>query len=159
VPKIVIQTKINAPIERVFDLACSVDLHLLSTSKTNEKAIAGRTSGLIELNDSITWSAKHFCVYQTLTVKVVDLDKPNKFQDVMIKGAFKSMKHVHLFKEASGYTIMIDEFEFTSPFWILGKLAESLFLTNYMKRFLIKKNEVLIQVAEGNHWREILKPN
>jgi len=48
--KIIHQTKIQAPRERVFDLARSIDLHKASTSKTNEKAIEGRVSELIELN-------------------------------------------------------------------------------------------------------------
>tara|TARA_Y100000385_G_scaffold50965_1_gene47775 strand:+ start:2192 stop:2338 length:147 start_codon:yes stop_codon:yes gene_type:complete len=47
-PIIKIETIINAPIDRVFDLARSIDLHTLSTKETNEKAVAGKTSGFIE---------------------------------------------------------------------------------------------------------------
>ena len=38
-PTITLVTKINAPIERCFDLARSIDLHQHTSSKTNEKAI------------------------------------------------------------------------------------------------------------------------
>lgn len=41
---------INADLKTVFDLARNIDLHQISTKHTNEKAIAGRVSGLIELN-------------------------------------------------------------------------------------------------------------
>ncbi|RYF13850.1 MAG: cell division protein, partial [Flavobacteriales bacterium] len=39
--EIITSTTINAPIQLVFDCARSIDIHQLSTAKTNEKAIAG----------------------------------------------------------------------------------------------------------------------
>jgi len=51
---IYLETLIKADIHKVFDLARDIDLHQKSTSKTNEKAIAGRTSGLIEENETVT---------------------------------------------------------------------------------------------------------
>lgn len=149
-PIIKLETIINAPIEKVFDLARSIDLHKASTLGTNEEAIAGRTTGLIELGETVTWKAKHFGVYQQLTVKVVEFEKPNVFVDTMLQGAFKSMKHTHRFSESEYGTIMTDEFEFTSPFGIFGKLANALLLKRYMTNFLIRKNEELKRVAEGN---------
>lgn len=50
----IINTVIKNNCEVVFDLCRSIDLHLISTSKTNEKAIAGKTSGLINLNETVT---------------------------------------------------------------------------------------------------------
>ena len=94
-PKILLETEINAPIDRVFDLARSIDLHKVSTTGTNEEAVAGKTSGLIELNETVTWRAKHFGIYQKLTVKVIEFERPTLFADVMLKGAFKSMRHSH----------------------------------------------------------------
>ena len=69
-PSIKIQTKINAPIEVVFDLSRNITLHEISTGNSNEKAIAGVTHGLINLNETVTWRAKHFGVYQRMTVKI-----------------------------------------------------------------------------------------
>ena len=54
-PAIVLKTLIKEDINVVFDLAKSIDLHMLSTEQTNEKAIAGKTSGLIELGEYVTW--------------------------------------------------------------------------------------------------------
>ena len=71
-PKIHLQTFIKAKKELVFDLSRSIDLHLLSTKKTNEKAIAGKTSGLMELNDTVTWRAKNLGIYQNLTSKITE---------------------------------------------------------------------------------------
>jgi hypothetical protein len=52
-------TFIAAPIERVFDLSRSINLHKISTAHTNEEAIGGITSGLINKNETVTWRAKH----------------------------------------------------------------------------------------------------
>ncbi|WP_345742944.1 hypothetical protein [Algibacter lectus] len=69
-PKIKLQTKIKATRNIVFDLSRSIDLHKISTEHTNEEAIAGKTSGLIGIDESVTWRAKHFGVYQNLTSKI-----------------------------------------------------------------------------------------
>jgi ligand-binding SRPBCC domain-containing protein len=152
-----LETNISAPIERVFDLARSIDLHKTSTLGTDEKAIAGRTTGLIELGETVTWRAKHFGLYQELTVKVTELRKPFLFADIMVKGTFKNMKHTHRFSKTDKGTLMIDEFEFVSPLGILGQLADKLFLKQYMTNFLKKKNQELIKVAEGIDYKTVLK--
>jgi ligand-binding SRPBCC domain-containing protein len=147
-PTIHISTNIHAPIELVFDLARSIDLHQISTEKTQEKAIAGKTSGLIELHETVTWRAKHFGIYQTLTTKITAFDKPNYFVDEMVQGAFKNFVHTHKFEEVPEGTIMTDVFDYQSPLGIIGKMADVLFLKNYMTRFLMKRNEVIKVYAE-----------
>jgi len=150
-PTINLTTTIHAPIHIVFDLARSIDLHQISTEQTQEKAIAGKTSGLIELHESVTWRAKHFGTYQTLTTKITAFDKPNYFVDEMVQGAFKSFVHTHKFEEVPEGTIMTDIFQYQSPLGILGKLADVLFLKNYMQRFLTKRNEVIKVYAENQN--------
>jgi putative ubiquitin-RnfH superfamily antitoxin RatB of RatAB toxin-antitoxin module len=84
-PIIQLETKINSSLEICFDLSTSIDLHKLSTAHTNEEAIAGVTSGLIGLNDSVTWRAKHFGIYQTLTTKITAHNRPHYFRDEQTK--------------------------------------------------------------------------
>ena len=151
-----LETKINSPLERVFDLSRSIDLHKLSVAHTNEEAIAGRITGLIELGENVTWRAKHLGVYQKLTVEIVKMDKPAMFEDVMLKGAFKSMRHIHRFIKDGSNTKMIDEFEFESPLGVLGKLVNWLFLKKYMTKFLIVRNNEIKRIAEGNAWNQLL---
>jgi ligand-binding SRPBCC domain-containing protein len=148
-PSIVLSTRINAPVERCFDLSRSIDLHTDSMKHTGEKAIAGRTSGLIELNETVTWEAKHFGVRQTLTSKITEFDYPNYFVDEQVSGAFKSFRHEHRFVQQPGRTLMTDIFSFESPLGILGRLANALFLKSYMKRLLQKRNEIIKQAAES----------
>lgn len=121
-PRIELQTKIKADRSIVFDLSRSIELHKISTAKTNEEAIAGTTAGLIGLGQSVTWRAKHFGVYQKLTSKITEYKKPNYFVDEMVKGAFAEFRHEHHFKEMKFGTLMIDLFHYKSPLGFLGKL-------------------------------------
>jgi len=155
-PKIELHTYINAKQSIVFDLSRSIDLHKISTQNTNEKAIAGTTSGLLGLNDFVTWRAKHFGVYQRLTSKITEFNYPDNFTDEMIKGAFKSFYHQHIFTEINGTTKMTDIFIYQSPLGLFGRFADTLFLKKYMTNFLLKRNQVIKEFAETNKWREVL---
>ena len=148
-PTIHLQTQINAPRKLVFDLSRSIDMHKLSTAHTNETAIAGVTSGLINLNETVTWRAKHFGFYQNLTSKITEFDKPYYFADEMAKGIFKRFKHQHYFEEYKGGTLMTDLFEYRSPLRILGRIADTLFLKKYMTELLIKRNDQIKELAES----------
>lgn len=155
-PVINLKSEIKAAKEVVFDLSRSIDLHKISTEHTKEEAVAGVTSGLIGLNESVTWRAQHFGITQKLTSKVVEFVKPNFFADEMVEGAFKSFRHEHHFTELNGRTEMTDIFEYKSPFGILGGLADSLFLEKYMTNLLLKRNLVIKEFAESGKWKEIL---
>jgi len=148
-PLIRLETKINAPIDVVFDLSRSIDFHQLSTHKTKEKAIAGRTSGLILLGETVTWRAKHLGFFQELTSKITAMKPYESFTDEMEKGIFKLIHHEHIFSKSNGITTMIDEFRYESPLGILGKLADKLFLKQYMTNFLLRRNKLIKLHAEN----------
>ncbi|MCM3162471.1 MULTISPECIES: SRPBCC family protein [Bacillaceae] len=139
---------IYAPRDICFDVARDIDIHTQSTSQTNERAIGGVTSGLIELNETVTWEAVHFGIKQNLTVRITEFDFPNRFVDEMEKGAFKRFYHVHEFIEKPNGTLMLDTFDYTSPFGFIGKIADRLFLEQYMREFLITRNRYIKKVAE-----------
>lgn len=149
---IYLTTIINAPVDRCFDISRSIDVHQRSTVKTNERAIAGITKGLIKRGEQVTWRAKHFGIYQTLTTLISEMNFPDSFVDVQLKGPFKKLHHIHLFEQQEGgkQTIMKDVFEFESPMGFLGKLIDSFIMTNYLKGFLIERNRVIKQIAESN---------
>ena len=92
-PTIILKTLINAPIGRCFDLSRSIDLHLQSMKSSEEKAIAGKNSGLIDLDESVTWSARHFGIPFEMTNKISAMEYPTFFIDEMIKGPFKKLHH------------------------------------------------------------------
>lgn len=147
-PTIHLITKINAPIESCFNLSLDVNVHTGSMKHTQEKAVGGRMSGICEAGDTVTWEAVHFGIRQRLTVKIISVDFPYFFEDVMLKGAFSSMNHKHFFKEENGYTVMRDEFEYAAPLALLGKLADRLFLKKYMIKLLTERNKYIQETAE-----------
>lgn len=147
-PLIQLTTNIKAPLQVVFDLSRSIDFHQKSASKTKEKAIDGRTSGLIELGETVTWEAVHFGIKQQLTTKITAMNSPHSFTDEMVKGVFKRIKHEHLFTEVNGVTTMVDLFYFKAPFGIFGKIAEQLVLKKYMTNFLRVRNTAIKEAAE-----------
>lgn len=155
-PLIELTTNIHAPIERCFDLSRSIDLHKLSTARTDEEAIAGVTSGLIGKDQQVTWRAKHFGITQTLTSRITKFQFPYHFRDEMVQGAFKTIQHDHLFEGIGEITVMKDKFYFESPGGILGVLANRLVLSQYLQRLLVKRNQMIKEVAEGEKWKEIL---
>lgn len=143
-----LKTIINAPIEKCFDLARDVDFHKLSTQKTKEEAIAGRTSGLCEPDDEITWQATHFGIRQKLSIRITKFEKPTFFEDKMTKGAFKSMRHEHYFVFINGNkTEMTDHFFYEVPFGFVGWIFNKLILKRYMTQFLIERNRMLKEIS------------
>lgn len=155
-PKIELTTEIFSTIEICFDLSRSIDLHKISTVQTNEEAIAGKTSGLISLNESVTWQATHFGIRQKLSSKITAFDRPVFFKDEQQKGAFKSFYHDHKFEQIGDKVIMKDLFEFESPFGIFGKIFNQLILVKYLRKLLIDRNNVIKEFAETDKWKILL---
>jgi ligand-binding SRPBCC domain-containing protein len=147
--RIRIETWVAAPPEVVFDLARSVEAHMASTARTGERAVGGRTSGLVELGDEVTWEAVHLGVRQRLTARITELDRPRRFVDTMVRGAFAAFYHVHEFHGERGGTRMVDDVDFRAPLGPIGRLADVLVLERYMTRFLRERAEHLKRVAEG----------
>ena len=146
---ICIVTHIQAPRELVFDLSRSIDLHLESTAHTHEQAIAGRTSGLIALNETVTWRAKHLGRYREMTTRITVMEFPARFEDRMTEGPFKYLQHIHIFREEADGTLMTDLFYFAAPYGILGRLATFLFLKPYLKKLLRTRNTLIKEKAEA----------
>jgi ligand-binding SRPBCC domain-containing protein len=120
--------------------------------------MAGVTSGLVRLGQRVTWRARHFAVRQRLTSEITAMERPAYFQDVMIRGAFRSMKHDHFFKSLSpDETEMRDVFCFEAPLGILGWLAEWLVLRRYMRTLLRERNAAIREIAESAAWRNYLE--
>lgn len=155
-PTIELETFIKADIEICFDLTRSIDLHTISTSKTNEKAIDGRTKGLIEANEFVTWEATHFGVRQRLTSKITAFEKPFHFRDEQSKGIFKSIQHDHYFEKKNDGTLMKDVFVYEVPFGLIGRIVEQLILTNYLKKFLVERNAIIKEYAETDLYKTLL---
>jgi ligand-binding SRPBCC domain-containing protein len=148
-PFIRLETLINAPIELCFDLSRDLDVHMASAGPTREQAIAGVTSGMVKLGDEITWEATHLGLRQRLTSKIIAYERPSMFIDEMLRGPFKRWRHKHLFETRDGETLMIDEVNYASPFGVIGRIVDMLYLENYMRSFLLRRNAYIKVVAES----------
>lgn len=155
-PHIHLTTFIKAPAKRIFDLSRSISLHKISTAHTQEKAIAGVTSGLINKDETVTWQAKHLFKTRQFTSKIMEMQSPLFFEDEMTQGDFKSFKHQHHFKQVDNGTIMIDLVDFESPYGALGKLVNKFYMKRYIEKLLIKRNKVIQEYAETEKWRTII---
>jgi ligand-binding SRPBCC domain-containing protein len=152
-------TRIRAPIERCFDLARSVEVHLLENIHCGEqaRAVNGVTSGLVGLGQRVTWRAKHFGVWHTLTSEIAAIERPRFYENVMVSGPFRSMRHDYWFREESAdVTVMTDAYCFAAPIPLLGRVAEILLLRRYMRRLVEERNRVIREVAESEEWRRYL---
>lgn len=155
-PLITLQTFINAPQQVCFDLSRSIDLHKISTAHTDEEAVAGVTSGLIGMNETVTWRAKHLGIWFQLTSKITQFEPFNAFTDEMVKGPFKYIHHQHIFEVRNSGTLMTDMFSFASPFGLLGLIADKVLLTSHLRKLLLQRNEIIKNFAESDKWKDIL---
>lgn len=152
-PTIVLETVINAPLVACFDLARDLALHTRTVAWTRERVVEGPDSGLFGPGDSVTFEAVHFGVRQRLTARMVEWDPPRLFAEEMTQGAFQRLYHRHEFSlTPDGGTLMTDTLEFTSPFGVIGVLADKVFLERYMTRFLQGRNRELKRIAESGEY-------
>jgi ligand-binding SRPBCC domain-containing protein len=152
-PTIDLSIFIAAPPEVCFDLARDIDLHTVSAEGTDERAVAGVTSGLIALGETVTWEATHFGIRQRLTSEITIFERPLHFRDSQVRGPFRRFDHDHFFAVESGGTVMRDIFKYTSPLGLLGRIADRLFLRSYMTRFLQTRALAIKRAAENSESR------
>jgi ligand-binding SRPBCC domain-containing protein len=145
---IILRTIIRAPREICFDLARSVDAHLRTSAHTQERAIGGRTSGLLQLGDTVTWEATHLRTRQRFSAQITELGWPTSFVDEMVSGAFHAFCHVHEFRTVQEGTLMIDTVRYVVPLGVLGQVADALLLKRHMQIFLEHRAAGLKDLAE-----------
>ncbi len=149
-----LETRIRAPAERCFDLSRDVDLHAGSMSHTGERAVAGVTSGMMGLGDTVTWETRHFGSRLRLTTRITEFQPPRRFVDEQLRGPFASMRHVHEFTPAPAGTLMTDDFRYTVPFGRIGAIIDRLLLRRYMRKLLSTRNAYIKRIAESGEQAE-----
>lgn len=146
--RIHLETEVAAPIERVFDLARDIDFHQRSMADAHERAVGGRTSGLIGLGETVTWRARHLGRTWSLTSRITAFDRPTRFVDEQVSGPFVWFRHEHRFEPSAGGTKMIDGWQHAAPFGIVGRLVDAVVLGPLLRRLLLSRNAALVREAE-----------
>lgn len=135
-------TRTAVPVEQLFDVALSIDEHVASMDQSHEQAIGGVTAGAIGLGETVTWRARHFGIWFTMTSQVTSLERPDRFVDEQVRGPFRSFHHEHSFSRDGANTVMVDTLTIASP--IFGRLAERVVLVPYLRRLIRARNHYLL---------------
>lgn len=143
-----VETLIDAPIGRVFDLSLDIDAHRASMSASNERAVAGVTTGRIGFGEHVTWRATHFGIPFKMTSAVTELARPTRFVDEQQRGPFRSFRHEHRFEQRAGRTVMVDRIEFQAPLGAVGQVVERIVLGRYLRHLIEVRNSFLKTEAE-----------
>lgn len=143
------ETILAAPVERVFDLSLSIDLHLSSMSSSRERVVAGVRSGAIGFDEEVTWRAWHFGLPWRMTVRISALDRPVSFVDEQVRGPFAWYRHEHRYEPVEGGTRMLDSVGFAAPFGVLGRIAERIVVARHVEKLIDDRNAYLVDAAEG----------
>ncbi len=146
--EIVLETEIDAPAERCFDLARSIDLHCATQKPSTESAVGERTRGLLGPGERVTWRSRHFLITWTMTVAIEAFERPRHFRDAAVTGPFARFEHDHVFVPAGRRTIMIDRLVFVAPLGVLGRIACRLVLRRYIGRLLAERAGAIKACAE-----------
>ncbi len=151
-PQITIETFIIAPPQMCFDYARDIGLHCETLKETGERAVAGTTSGRIELGESVTFEGKHLGLRRRLTAQIVEFEAPHRFVDEMTQGTFKALKHIHEFENATQNgqkgTLMRDTLQWISPLGPLGWIADILMVHRHLQNTLTRRNAALKALLE-----------
>jgi len=145
------ETHVDAPRERVFDLARHVEAHV--ATMPDERA-EGAT-GLLERGNQVTFHQRQFGVPFSLTAQVTELDRPRRFADEQVAGVFGSLVHDHNFEERDGGTVMRDTVRFALPLGLLGRLGEPV-ARRRLQHLIDYHAEALKELAEGDQWWRFL---
>jgi ligand-binding SRPBCC domain-containing protein len=118
-------------------------LHAESAAGTGERIVDAPSSGLLQLGDEVEFEGRHFGITFRLRSKIVEYDRPARFVDEMQRGPFKRLRHTHEFFEEGEGTLMVDTFDFASPFGVIGAFADRMFVAGHLRRFAKQRNEFL----------------
>lgn len=138
-----VQTASSRRVEALFEASLDVAVHTASQSRSRERVVSGPASGRLKLGDQVTWEARHFGLWWTMTSAVTEMDGPFRFVDEQVRGPFSRFRHEHRFASVDGGTLMTDTIEFAAPFGIIGRLVARAVLRPYLRRLIVARGEFL----------------
>ena len=75
-------------------------------------------------------------------------DPPNMFEDVQVKGPFRSWRHRHIVEPVSGGAVLRDEIDYEPPFGFLGRLVAPVLIQKRLQKMFDYRHEVTRQWCE-----------
>lgn len=155
-PIIHLTSCIHAPIDRVFNLSRSTSLHKAVIRKYDGGNLDGGSEGLMKQGDKIRFQLKLMGAKRTLITRMEHLEFPEAFDSILISGPFKRLHHQHHFKSITNGTLLIDLLEYEPAFGMAGKMADTMIIRPFLKKYLEAKNKLIKQYAEGEKWKVVI---
>lgn len=151
VTHIEVVTRLGVPPERAFDMARDIGLHERTLAHSGERAIGGRTSGLIGPDEEVTFQARYLGITWQLTSRVTGWEPPCSFVDEQVRGPFRSFRHEHRFEAHGTGTRMIDAWDHELRWGIFGRAVDRLVVRRLVEGLLRERAQELATSEEGSH--------
>jgi len=145
-------TWVNAPVERCFRLATSVDFNAAAVAS----AVHCGQTGEVCVGDTVDWSGWRMGLRLSHTSRIEEIRPYTYFREVMTSGGFRTYEQEHHFAPMDDGTRVRDEVRFAAPMGPLGVVLERMLLRHYVGRMLVERHRWLKQVAESGEWRKYL---
>jgi hypothetical protein len=100
----------------------------------SEALVETRLFGLVP----VRWLARHTAY-----------DPPRMFEDVQVKGPFRTWRHTHTIEPHEKGSLLRDEVDFETPFGVLGRLASPLLVEPRLSRLFEYRHRVTREWCEG----------
>ena len=149
-------TFIEAPMQRVYDLARHISVLKGSLTGTPVQVTSGGGAYLFQRGDTLTFQSRNLGRTRTITARITEMDGKTLFTEEQVKGDLKSYRHSHHFKPTENGTIMIDMIECEGPRDFLGSLAGGHALKSYLEKLTGKRIANIRQYAESDKWKAVL---
>jgi hypothetical protein len=133
----------------IVDLARDIAVHCRTAERTQERAVAGVTAGLIGLGEEVTFEGVHFGIRQRLTARITQFDRPRCFTDEMLKGGLPVAAARPRVRD-KGFRYGDERYAYLD--FAAGPARQTgrqVFLEAHMRRFLEERNAKLKQIAEA----------
>lgn len=137
---IITESRVDAA--ALFDVSLDIDAHRASMARSGERVIGGVAVGRIGLGESVTWRARHFGIWFTMTSEISELAAPHRFVDRQVAGPFRAFEHEHRFDATADGSRMTDTITVSSP--VFGRLAERVVLVPYLRHLIRVRNDYLL---------------
>jgi ligand-binding SRPBCC domain-containing protein len=138
-------TQLDASPEEAFSLSLSVNFHLQSFAASGERLVNQLSSDQLGLNDVVTWKARHFGIWWTMSSVICEYDRPRFFVDEQTKGPFKRFRHEHRFESTETGSVLHDVVELEAPLSPIGSLVQRIILNRYIEELIDIRNTELKQ--------------
>ncbi len=147
-------TQLDASAEEAFSLSLSVNFHLQSFAASGERLVGELPSDELGLNDTVTWKARHFGIWWTMSSVIAEYDRPRFFVDEQTRGPFKRFRHENHFEATETGCVLHDVVEMEAPLSPIGSLVQRAILNRYVEGLIdLRNTELAKRLSSQEHLR------